>query len=295
MGAADVRRANVVVVPRRARPVNREIRVRQTTGALAAKPAQRRCPVLRVPPDAYSMGLAPFPMYGILCVLTQTLGRGAMRAKRLVLSVAVVVVGLACVQAVQAAFLKRVTIYDTRYTVVEARDVLSKIPQAYIKTAVALSRYCPTAKAYGFYGEGEAGIVAYAPRDFLDCFSDSGGEVTGGGPGGPGGSCLLYYTTRTRYVAVLATKPRLCARLTTQAPSAGYQARANTSLTLPDGATLAAHQGLFITCQRYQGNSLLDYILLKGGPVPGDARPYWLSDDYVDTGGRTRLTEVPLC
>jgi hypothetical protein len=62
-----------------------------------------------------------------------------------------------------------------------------------------------------------------------------------------------------------------------------------------DGTRINVSQYLLITCQRYVEGILKDYVLLKGGPIPGDRRPYWVPDDWVDTGGQSRLPSVPLC
>jgi hypothetical protein len=206
------------------------------------------------------------------------------------------VVFVLCAAGAEGAAAKpifKVTIYDTTYYAVEARDVIGKVPVAAAQMATTVARYCPKAKAYVFYAGKEAGIVAYPPRNLLDCLtSDNGGGVSGGGPGG---WCALQYTASTYRVAIAATSTRLCFRLTSQAPG-GYPATALSNIQDRGRTVITNGQAILVACQRWNGRELEDYVLTQSTAVPpADRQGYWISDSTVDTRGQAWLPGVPRC
>jgi hypothetical protein len=192
-------------------------------------------------------------------------------------------------QAVRA-----VDIGGVRYYAGNAFNLAGSVAQAPQVRAILIAvMRCHEAGAWGFASSQArgGGIVAWFPTNPLRCFDN---ETTGGGPGGGPGIQPCFQLVRTpdrRYVvAIAATKPRVCADLSTQVPG-GVSGRLTVAVgQFPRGSQVA------VKCQYTDARGrLVDYVAPFARALPASKPTAWVYDQSLDTGLTYRISGVPAC
>jgi hypothetical protein len=200
-----------------------------------------------------------------------------------------------------AFLIKRVTIAETRYRVLNTVRAIRLVRSPYAKLFSYLVGACKAAGSFGFSDGGTSfGVVAYVPTNPADCFPVSGGGGGGGGGGpGPGGPCAQFYRTIDGqfWVMIAGTDTFICANMSTQVPGS----ISATTTDASDGGVFDANSAVWVTCQEYdaQQNVLWDYIEPRSSTsnlsYPRSTAADWIDDSTVDTGYTDWIPHIPRC
>jgi hypothetical protein len=192
---------------------------------------------------------------------------------------------------------KRYKIASTTYYFGNVPQLVGYIPglPRSVSTVLGALKLCPGVGVHAYVASSlrRAGIVAWFPTSLSACL-----EVSGGGPGGPGGvqPCLLHFQTaplrdstnvvRTYDAVVAGTDAQTCVELSTQVPGGG----AVTTRVPANG--FAAGSRMVVKCQRYTRYGWDDYVAPPSA-VPASRPAFWIYDYWVTP--HARWNGVPLC